>query len=184
MPDNYDYHRGLRNALGLDGMNPPDEEKLDKFYSEFYERHPESLTSRRIPLDYKQGDAFVEAARVYTKKFLLKGIPSLFSDLKPLYKDASKAKALETLFEGYCTETTDPELRSDPQVMLWVHHYLAQHYDQMRDTNAALKHIEVALQHTPTVSEVYDAHSKILKHVGDLPGLLHLISRHNNLWRR
>lgn len=37
----------------------------------------------------------------YVRRFLLRGIPSLFSDLKPLYADSSKAAALQALFEGY-----------------------------------------------------------------------------------
>lgn len=39
------------------------------------------------------------AADAYVRRFLQKGIPSLFTDLKSLYADSAKAAALEQLFE-------------------------------------------------------------------------------------
>jgi tetratricopeptide (TPR) repeat protein len=47
------------------------------------------------------GDEFVAAADGYVRRFISRGIPSLFSDLKPLYADPAKAAALQSLFEGY-----------------------------------------------------------------------------------
>ena len=181
MPDNYEYHAGLRASFGLEiesenRLSEEDVRRLCTFYNEFSEKHPSSLTCKRIPLDYLEGDAFVDVAQEYVKGFFLRGIPSLFSDLKPLYSSAEKAKALQLLFEGYCERLTkadcdvDPDLKSNPQSVLWIHHVLAQHYDQMGDTEAALKHVHAALDHTPTVSEVHIVHSKVLKHAGDLPG--------------
>lgn len=181
MPDNYEYHKGLRKAFQIDGLSnvSASEEalaKLDDLYQEFAEKYPNSLTCRRIPLDDKEGEAFVKAAAEYVKSFIVKGIPSLFSDLKPLYRNTTKAHALQQLFEGYCEALAqsdseiDPVLRSNPQCILWIHHYLAQHYDKMGETDLALKHVQKAMDHTPTVSEVLDVWSKILKHAGDFPG--------------
>jgi peptide alpha-N-acetyltransferase len=47
------------------------------------------------------GAEFVAAADAYVRRFIDRGIPSLYSDLKPLYADSSKAAALQELFEGY-----------------------------------------------------------------------------------
>lgn len=41
------------------------------------------------------------AADAYVRRFIDRGIPSLFSNLKPLYADPAKAQALQALFEGY-----------------------------------------------------------------------------------
>lgn len=38
------------------------------------------------------GDAFTAAADAYVRRFLQKGIPSLFTDLKSLYANAAKAE--------------------------------------------------------------------------------------------
>ena len=181
MPDNYEYHKGLRSSLGMesDSETSPSTEtlqRLEEFYGQFAEQQPASLASKRLPLDYLEGEAFVQRARSYVKGFLLKGIPSLFSDLKPLYRSHAKALALQSIFEEYSSAMTktegdaDVDLKTNPQSVLWVHHFLAQHYDQMHDTEKALEHIQHALNHTPTVSEVHVVHSKILKHAGDLPG--------------
>lgn len=43
----------------------------------------------------------MSAADAYVRRHLLRGIPSLFSDLQPLYADPAKAAALGQLFEGY-----------------------------------------------------------------------------------
>jgi peptide alpha-N-acetyltransferase len=44
---------------------------------------------------------FAAAADSYVRRYLLRGIPSLFSDLKPLYADSAKAAALQQLFDSY-----------------------------------------------------------------------------------
>ncbi|TYI87310.1 hypothetical protein E1A91_D04G126500v1 [Gossypium mustelinum] len=50
----------------------------------------------RMPLDFLQGDKFCEAAVSYIQPLLTKGVPSLFSDLSPLYNHYGKW-AFETL---------------------------------------------------------------------------------------
>ncbi|TYG57611.1 hypothetical protein ES288_D08G157100v1 [Gossypium darwinii] len=50
-----------------------------------------------IPIDFLQGDKFCEAAVSYIKPLLTKGVPSLFSDLSPLYDHPGKADMLEQL---------------------------------------------------------------------------------------
>ncbi len=43
----------------------------------------------------------MQAADAYVRPFILRGVPSLFRDLRPLYADPAKAAALQQLFEGY-----------------------------------------------------------------------------------
>lgn len=38
----------------------------------------------------QEGDDFVAATDAYVRRYLRRGIPSLFSDLKPLYKQPGK----------------------------------------------------------------------------------------------
>ncbi|TYH77169.1 hypothetical protein ES332_D04G134200v1 [Gossypium tomentosum] len=47
----------------------------------------------RMPLDFLQGDKFCEAAVSYIQPLLTKGVPSLFSDLSPLYNHYGKGTA-------------------------------------------------------------------------------------------
>lgn len=52
-------------------------------------------------------EEFVSAVDAYVRRFLLRGIPSLFSDLGPLYADQDKAAALQNLFESYAAALRD-----------------------------------------------------------------------------
>ena len=52
---------------------------------------------QRIPLDFLENEDFRKVADSYIKPFLTKGVPSLFSDLRPLYDHPGKAEILEEL---------------------------------------------------------------------------------------
>jgi N-alpha-acetyltransferase 15/16, NatA auxiliary subunit len=50
-----------------------------------------------------------------------------------------------------------------PTTVLWVYYYLSQHYDRLRIYQKALKFIEEAIKHTPTLIELYMVKAKIYK---------------------
>lgn len=70
------------------------------------------------PSCLQTGDEFVAAADAYVRRFISRGIPSLFSDLRPLYVDPAKADTLQTLFEGYAAHLRQhgsmPPLQQEP----------------------------------------------------------------------
>ncbi|MBA0720088.1 hypothetical protein Golax_007727, partial [Gossypium laxum] len=134
----------------------------------------------RIPLDFLQGDKFCAAAANYIKPLLTKGVPSLFSDLSSLYDQPGKADILEQLIlelehsisgDGRYPDRTEKE---PPSTLLWILFFLAQvellmqHYDRRGQYDIALSKIDEAIQHTPTVIDLYSVKSRILKHAGDL----------------
>lgn len=51
--------------------------------------------------------------------------------------------------------------------MLWTYYYLAQHYDHLRRTDLALDYVDKAIEHTPTLIELFMCKGKIYKHVED-----------------
>lgn len=144
------------------------------------------------------GSDFAAAADSYVRRYLLRGIPSLFSDLKPLYADSAKAAALQQLFEGYAaalrssgslpgllqpaanSSSNGPLRQQQPangssssgsgedNPLTWVLHYLAQHYDRLGDAESALRLNDEALQLAPEVIELLLARARILKHTGGL----------------
>ncbi|KAA8546105.1 hypothetical protein F0562_020444 [Nyssa sinensis] len=57
-----------------------------------------SQLQSRIPLDYLNGEKFREAVDNYIRPLLTKGVPSLFSDLSPLYDQAGKVDLLDFVF--------------------------------------------------------------------------------------
>jgi N-alpha-acetyltransferase 15/16, NatA auxiliary subunit len=118
------------------------------------------------------GEKFKSAAGAYMKPALRKGVPSLFVNMKKLYSDSSKSAIIEELMEGYrqllndkgvFEESTESDTREPPTAYLWTLYFLAQHYDYKGDTTKAIKYIGDAIEHTPTVVELYMTKGRIFK---------------------
>lgn len=58
--------------------------------------------------------------------------------------------------------------KEPPSTFRWTLFLLAQHYDRRGQYEIALSKINEAIEHTPTVIDLYSAKSRILKHAGDL----------------
>lgn len=172
---------------------------------------PKSRTAQRMALEVipsGEHPEFMPRVDAYVRGFLRKGVPSLFSDVKPLYEDETKAEVFGHLFENYCDCLEDegrgtlpeivplPESAGDvrlrfgrdadaedepPSTLLWVLHFLAQHYDRVRQFDRALEMIDRAIEHTPTAIECYLVRAKILKHCGDLKGAVEVANDGRNL---
>ncbi|CAN0878301.1 N-terminal acetyltransferase A complex auxiliary subunit NAA15 [Linum grandiflorum] len=178
-PDNYRYYEGLQKCAGLyseNGHYSSDEiDQLDALYKSLSQDYTWSSAVKRIPLDFLQGEKFREAADKYIRPLLTKGVPSLFSDLSPLYDHPGKAEVLEQLIleleHSIKTNGTYPGRvdKEPPSTLVWTLFYLAQHYDRRGQCDVALTKIEEAIAHTPTVIDLYLVKSRILKHAGDLP---------------
>ncbi|XP_023514565.1 N-terminal acetyltransferase A complex auxiliary subunit NAA15-like [Cucurbita pepo subsp. pepo] len=176
-PDNYRYYEGLQVCIGLVSKNseysPEEIERLDELYKSLGQQNGWSSAVKRIPLDFLQGDKFRDAADTYIRPLLTKGVPSLFSDLSPLYDQPGKADILEQLIlwlensvrsSGQYPGSTEKE---PPSTLMWILFLLAQHYDRRGQYDIALSKIDEAIKHTPTVIDLYSVKSRILKHAGD-----------------
>ncbi|GAA0157196.1 acetyltransferase [Lithospermum erythrorhizon] len=176
-PDNYRYYEGLQRCLGLyieNGHYSSDEsERLEAVYKSLAQQYNRSSAVKRIPLDFLSGGKFRLAADNYIRPLLTKGVPSLFSDLSSLYDFPAKADILEQLTlelehsiktSGCFPGSSEKEL---PSTLMWILFYLAQHYDRRGYYDTALKKIDEAIEHTPTVIDLYSVKSRILKHAGD-----------------
>jgi len=51
--------------------------------------------------------------------------------------------------------------------ILWTYFYLAQHYDYLGNTNKAMEYIDLAIEHTPTLIELFVCKGRIYKHAGN-----------------
>lgn len=128
-----------------------------------------------MPLDMAEGQTFKALLEQYVKKALRKGIPPLFVDLRPLYSDPSKVRIIEDLIETYCANlkanTTFNGEGNDVEpatALLWLLYYMAQHYDFLGDWKKALAIVDEAIEHTPTLIELFMLKGKIFKHVGNM----------------
>nr|CAD1823315.1 unnamed protein product [Ananas comosus var. bracteatus] len=163
--DNYQYFIGIQKCLGLyseKGQYSSEEiEHLDELYKSLRDNYHWSSAVKRIPLDFLQGDKFREAADNYVRPLLTKGVPSLFSDLSPLYEQPGKASILEDLFlqleDSIRTTGCFPgcTIKEPPSTLMWTLFLVSQHYDRRGQHEVALVKIDEAIAHTPTVIDLY-----------------------------
>lgn len=100
----------------------------------------------------------------------------MLMDLKVLYQDADKVKIIEDMLlsminsmkERNTLTMDDNEEEQDPTVYLWLLYFSAQHYLFLRNFDKALQYINEAIEHTPTVIELYIVKAKIYKKAGDI----------------
>lgn len=215
---NYALRKIANLEMRILGPTPPIESDEDVYTAfdvcnQLTTAFPRSKTASRLALDVLPSGhhpQFLPRVDAYVRRFLRKGIPSVFSDVKQLYTNTSKAEQLGKLFEGYreCLEDegrgslpapmpvpdVDAELQEilgkdaaldtdaePPCTLLWVLHYLAQHYDRLGRRELALETIEAALAHTPTAIECYLVKARILKHCGDLKGAVEVSDEARNM---
>ena len=116
------------------------------------------------------GESFRQLADAYLKKALRKGIPPLFVDLRPLYKDPENVAVIEELCLSYVTSLKSDECsfeagspREPATAMLWLLYYLGQHYDYKKEYDKAFEMVNAAVEHTPTLIELFLLKGKLYK---------------------
>ncbi|XP_023931654.1 N-alpha-acetyltransferase 15, NatA auxiliary subunit-like [Lingula anatina] len=172
-PENCAYYSGYEEA-----SNPASPEERLKLYQDVLTKLPRASAPKKLPLGFLTGEAFRKRADVFLRNGLHKGVPPLFTSLRPVYKDPEKVKIIEELVLGYEqslqeTEYFSPEdvgnaEQESASVLLWTHYFLAQHYDFLNQTEKALAYINKPIESTPTLVELYVLKGKIYKHAGDI----------------
>jgi tetratricopeptide (TPR) repeat protein len=173
-PDNSEYFKHY-----LEARQTNDSEAIIGFYKEMSQEFPSSLCVKRLPLDVASGDVFEELITEYLKRNLRKGVPPLFVNIRSLYKDPQKIATIERLTLEFVTNlnssghfTKDDFSNGVPQepasALLWTYYYLAQHFDHLKIPTRALEFVNLAIDHTPTLIELFVIKGKIYKHAGDV----------------
>lgn len=126
---------GASNGLRRDNIvsvtfQPKTDEQITRILSlcdELHTKYPSSHTSSLISLDIiPDGNhpEFLPRLEKFVRAFVRKGIPSLFSSVKMLYKNPSKVKAIENLFTSYLSSLESssgqflpPSLQKTPDVV-------------------------------------------------------------------
>jgi peptide alpha-N-acetyltransferase len=163
-PDNVEYYYALEKAIGI---QPDDAATREVLYRRLGEKYPRADVPKSILLDFLCGPRFKVAAREYVEGYLEREVPSLFVMVKRHYADAEKAQLIDDLIhEFYDKISNDSSIK--PSLKLWTLHFMAQHYSQLGKNDLALKFIDLAIEHTPTVLEVHMVKAKILKRTGNV----------------
>lgn len=182
-PENKHYYQELEKALQLE--NPDDRFNLYMKYSELY---PRAQAPKRIPLSFTSGETFAQLIDNYMRPAIHKGVPPLFNNIRTLYTEKDKVKIVENVALGYLdslnmfgTLTGKGGDLEPPTAILWVYHFLAQHFDYLRDSKKAMEYIDKALEHTPTLIEAYMVKARIYKHGGDMEKAAHCMDEARSL---
>lgn len=167
-PENTNYFKKLIEAKQL-----KEPEDIAEFYSEYAQKYPRAMPPKRLPLSYITGEKFKSLVDAYMRRSLVKGVPPLFVDLRSLYVDPSKVEIVESLMLQYVEalkkigKFSEAEANNGPRepasALLWVYYYLAQHYDYLKQTEKALSYIDAAIEHTPTLIELFVTKGRIYK---------------------
>ncbi|XP_058812640.1 N-alpha-acetyltransferase 15, NatA auxiliary subunit [Topomyia yanbarensis] len=173
-PENIAYYQQYLKALQVSKQAD-----IIEAYEHIQTEHPQSFCAKRLPLDVAQGDIFRTLVDEHLRRNLRKGVPPLFVNLSSLYRDEIKVRVITELVEDYHQNLTssgyfsaadrEQNLPKEPaSALLWTLYYLAQHYDHLRESEKALDFINAAIEHTPTLIELFVTKARIYKHAGDV----------------
>lgn len=62
---------------------------------------------------------------------------------------------------------TSDETEQDPTVQLWLYYFISHHYLFQRDLSKAFEYVNKAIEHTPTLLELYTLKGKIYEKAGN-----------------
>lgn len=95
---NKEYFLGLLKANNVDLTN---EEQVLEHINQYESLLPKSNTHTRLALDLlKPGPQFEEKLKKYMRPMVIKGVPSIITELKSLYKDQGKVEIIENYLKS------------------------------------------------------------------------------------
>lgn len=157
-PDNLIYYIDLFKSLKIENNNDL-KLKLLKKLSIFY---PNSDLPFFLPLTFLKDLEFENYLKFYLSKLIKKGIPSIFSIIKSIYKNKLNIEIILKTVKSF-------ELNeSNPLILTWIKYFISQHYYNLNLFDDSINKINEAINLTPTLIELYMFKAKILKHKNNL----------------
>ncbi|GAA5902731.1 hypothetical protein JCM6882_004052 [Rhodosporidiobolus microsporus] len=191
-PESREYIRSMVRAKGgdCDDLSPEGRDKALKVLDELADKYPRSNGIKRLTLDLSTGADFRARLTPYLLSSLRKGLPSLFADIKALYKlpsgeGAEKAKVVGEVVEQFRKELEergavvtadegDDDSLDSPSTYLWTLYFLSSHHSHPLNPSSsqplALSTLALASSHTPSLPELLTLKARILKRSGDDQG--------------
>ncbi|KAK5054697.1 hypothetical protein LTR84_001589 [Exophiala bonariae] len=188
-PDDSAYYDAYIEVKGLKDGSVDD---IKKTYDELTEKYPKADLPKRRTLDITSGDEFKKAADSYLQKFLRKGVPSTFANIKHLYTDQSKRDAVQELVEGYASgkissqsngAKENGDSKDDSRFESSTLYFLAQHYNYKlsRNLDKALEYADKLIQLDPKSVDYHAVKARSYKHKGDLEKAAELMDQARSL---
>jgi tetratricopeptide (TPR) repeat protein len=89
-------------TLLLDALTEEITARALRLLDDLTQKYPKALVPQRLALKISSGDDFSRRVKEYMLRGLMRNVPSLFVDIKPLYADTAKREVVEKLIETYC----------------------------------------------------------------------------------
>ncbi|GMM28829.1 peptide alpha-N-acetyltransferase complex A subunit [Martiniozyma asiatica (nom. inval.)] len=162
-PDNIEYYKQLFYALSIETDY---QKKLTvcKKLSEFY---PKSDIPKFLPLTFLpvKSDEFKFQLTSYLQEKFKRGVPAVFSTIKPLYQIHDTH---EIIFEIVTKFEKEAEVENplNPLTLTWIKYFIAQHYYRLELFENSISKIDEAIKITPTLLELKMYKARILKKKG------------------
>eukprot|EP00039_Didymoeca_costata_P007273 m.97972 g.97972 ORF g.97972 m.97972 type:complete len:837 (+) comp13620_c0_seq3:102-2612(+) len=171
-PENENYYYALEKCLKIDGSTPP--EKRLELYTQTIKENPKAHTPKRLPLLFSKGEQFRTLLDAYLRPNIKKGMSPVFRNIRLVYSDPEKTAIVEKLACSYVDNLRDSRKfdpndakTEPPSTYVWALYFAAQHFDMIGDLEKGMSLINTAIDHTPTVLELYMVKAKIFKHAGN-----------------
>ncbi|PIL27725.1 hypothetical protein GSI_10878 [Ganoderma sinense ZZ0214-1] len=172
--DCYDYYKGYLSSRGVDvdAITDENRDKALQSLHDFSQQFSKASAPLRMALELASGAKFAELVQPYLETRLEKGVPSLFADLKSLYRSPEKRDAIESAVTALLSTLQHPPTvpsppDTDPTEYIWALYFLAQHYSFLGNHKKAIELLDEAIAHTPTLPELYMFKARVLKRAGD-----------------
>ena len=102
------------------------------------------------------------------RPLIIKGVPSLLMDMREFYNQPDKVERIDAFLtssissmENEMTLRGGDEDEQDPTVQLWLYYFMSQHQMYQNKLKEALEFVDKAIEHTPTLLELYTLKAKI-----------------------
>lgn len=126
---------------------------------------------RRHSLDCTPIETFESRLSSFCADYIRRLVPSLWSVLKSLYRFPERSAIIEKVFVQWEKELQGGTCcsfgESNPCHLLWIWAMLATHYRRVGDYQRAHQYIDKAIEHTPTLENLYLEKCKIYSREGN-----------------
>ncbi|KOB67335.1 N-alpha-acetyltransferase 16, NatA auxiliary subunit [Operophtera brumata] len=135
----------------------------------------ESQILDKLAIKETSGEYYLKLKRFKDAEAVYEGLVKRNPENVMYYGKLLEAKQITEPDEKYMENlpkngafSSDPSEEKQPaSALLWVFYYAAQHFDHKGQTDKALFYIDAAIEHTPTLIELFIVKGRIFKHAGD-----------------
>ncbi|KAI6186735.1 hypothetical protein M3Y98_00164700 [Aphelenchoides besseyi] len=178
-PNCIDYMKRVEECKSLLHVDQPEKVKelVRQFYRKMTEKYPRNQVVKIRALLFMDKDEFEHNYLLFLIGSLRSGLPSLFNLLSEFYENVAQIAFAEKFLVdfvrkceqvGYDKASLDGSPNQElPSTVVWVYYFLAQHFLHLKRYDIAMQYIDRAINHTPTLVDLYTMKAKIYKKSGD-----------------